>query len=809
MSSRHLALLALLALAGCKDLALPPLPGQAPPGSVSGRARLALPGQAQAVGAAGARVSLLGTADNPEPVETVADDQGYFRLGGLTSERGSLLLAADLDHDGKVDHQRLLSLQALRGGPGKDLSLGELLLVQNGLLRGKVLLGNVATASGHQGTVVYVPEGPFTTETSGDGSFALDGLPEGEFSVSYFHAGYEGAGPLPVTLEGGEERVLATTALVPLTYTQVPLAVQGTVGLAGGAPASGALVYLRGSQVVLSALADATGAFQFADVEVGVYELVVVRAGATTAVVSGLVFLSGPVVLAKVVLQPGQTADAGAPVPLTSDAGAATAVVGTTPRVRVVPFGPGGAPGCPGAGYRLQTGIDLNADGVLQASEVTPGEEVVVCLAPSVQLTPASATVCPLGGVVLTTWLDRNLDGVYEADAGEWVKETVLCSGVVANLDAGTPDAGPVMPAFCNPALPRQVQVGLQPTGLVVGDFDRDGHPDLALTSLTESSFGVYLSQADGTYLRRDQPTLARPRALATADLDGDGLLDVVVLASDTLQVFYGRADGAWDQPGSWPLGGGDVGGGVFLADLDHDQRLDVVVYDANRTLAVWLGAPGRTFTGPTVTRLSAGATPVDGQLADLDHDGWVDLVVGLLSYAGDTFSISLNAHDGGLAADSVISAGSYIAAGMSACDLDGDGFTDLAGSNDGDGGGKTIFWLFNLGDGTFGPARQDYVSATAHATRCGDVTGDGKPDLVASSIALGPISLLRNQGDGGFDAPVPHTWGLARLDPEGTFLLDANGDGSLDVLTYDGTSTLTLVLSSAPGCPVFLPDGG
>ena len=141
---------------------------------------------------------------------------------------------------------------------------------------------------------------------------------------------------------------------------------------------------------------------------------------------------------------------------------------------------------------------------------------------------------------------------------------------------------------------------------VIVADFNGDGILDLATSTEVGNNHGVYiwLGSGDGTF--NIQSTAADPtpaRSLFTADVNGDGKLDLVVgygtAVSDTTAtgVLLGNGDGTfaaptqysfWATPPNPPPAIGDIS--VVAGDFNGDGRMDFALLSSQKpTLEVFL----------------------------------------------------------------------------------------------------------------------------------------------------------------------------------------------------------------------------
>jgi cytochrome c-type biogenesis protein CcmH/NrfG len=162
-------------------------------------------------------------------------------------------------------------------------------------------------------------------------------------------------------------------------------------------------------------------------------------------------------------------------------------------------------------------------------------------------------------------------------------------------------------------------------------DLDGEGVPDAAFVD-DSGNVHAFLNLRGGVFRRETlPPRYGQAAALVAAELTGDSLFDLLVLARDgTLTLLTRRpTDGVWDtaevsRPGTV---GGDLEPGIarlIAADLDNNGASDIVAASAT-TSRILLGSGSRFTSLRDVVALGAQA------LVDLDGDGKLELV-GVLS---------------------------------------------------------------------------------------------------------------------------------------------------------------------------------
>jgi Ca2+-binding RTX toxin-like protein/6-phosphogluconolactonase (cycloisomerase 2 family) len=365
----------------------------------------------------------------------------------------------------------------------------------------------------------------------------------------------------------------------------------------------------------------------------------------------------------------------------------------------------------------------------------------------------------------------------------------------------GWEQISPVVTGFQN-AVHFEVVSGqaLMPYQLVAGDFDADGHVDLATTLYDNGKVAVMFNDGTGAFTVTDlNHGLLTAMSLSSGDMDGDGDLDLVTMlrGHDEVAVLLNDGLGSFDQADSEDLGGG--GGhaamGMKVGDLDGDGDLDVVTAntDTNTVSVLFNGTTAGTFdwseSGPVV--YAVGDTPRGLEVADLDGDG--DLDVAVADSVDEVLRILVNDGSGAFTTHGTLLPAGRHPRDIVAADLDGDGDLDLATSNS---NSDDISVFLNLGNMVFdSESRYSTGEKPQYKILAVDIDGDGVLDLVVPNQNDDMVSILRNEGDGTFRESEAFAVGDK---PWSITAADFDGDGDIDLVSTNfADASLSLLINT------------
>jgi hypothetical protein len=259
------------------------------------------------------------------------------------------------------------------------------------------------------------------------------------------------------------------------------------------------------------------------------------------------------------------------------------------------------------------------------------------------------------------------------------------------------------------------------PQNLITGDFNHDGKVDLAIANGSSHTIGVLLGVGDGTFGQLANYSLSNePYAIAAADLNGDGYLDLAVTAyndsASNVDILLGNSDNSGTFQAEVDIATG-TGYPEFVAlgDLNGDGKLDMAVTMQNgpiyySALVVALGNGDGTFQAPVAYPSSTqgggllNTELANVQMADFNGDGKLDLIY--VNYDLGTVGIMTGVGDGTLNSPVEFPTSGYVW-GMTLADVNNDGAMDVVMGNNYVGGVSVL--LNGNGSGT----QQNYTLAT------------------------------------------------------------------------------------------------
>jgi FG-GAP-like repeat/Bacterial Ig-like domain (group 3) len=322
--------------------------------------------------------------------------------------------------------------------------------------------------------------------------------------------------------------------------------------------------------------------------------------------------------------------------------------------------------------------------------------------------------------------------------------------------------------------------------------------------------------------------------SIAIGDLDGDGIADVVEAnacqasggncSNGELSVLLGNSDGTFRAATGYNSGG-VAGSSVAIGDVNGDGRPDLIMANEcqssgncdNGGVSVLLGNGDGTFQ--QAVSYSAGYVPVAVKIGDLNGDGHPDLIVANQYQCNNCtdggVSVLFGNGDGTFQAPVSYTSGALAATSVAVDDLNGDGHPDLVVTNEYQcqscGTGR-VSVLLNQGDGTFkAPVTYNAGGYAALSVAVGDVNGDGKPDLIATSLCKhsyncvnGIVQVLLGNDDGTFRLGASYSSG--GYGASSVVTADVNGDSKLDLVV--GNTCKSPSNCSIGGVSVLLGNG-
>jgi len=304
------------------------------------------------------------------------------------------------------------------------------------------------------------------------------------------------------------------------------------------------------------------------------------------------------------------------------------------------------------------------------------------------------------------------------------------------------------------------------------------------------------------------------PRHLA--DVNGDGLSDMVAFGNDGVFVHLATGDGSFESSNTFMSGYGWNGWWRtetprHLADINGDGMSDIVAFGGSGVyVALAIGDGHFQDIGKKLDGLGidTGWTVEKNprHLADINGDGLSDIV----AFGNDGVFVHLATGDGGFESTSTYMPG-YGWNGWwrtetprKLVDINGDGMSDIVAF-----GGSGVYVALAIGGGHFqdigkkldGLGIDTGWTVEKNPRHLADINGDGLPDIVA--FGNDGVFVHLATGDGGFESTSTYMPGYGwngwwRTDNP-RYLADINGDGMSDIVGF-GDAGIYIALATGQG---------
>jgi hypothetical protein len=290
-----------------------------------------------------------------------------------------------------------------------------------------------------------------------------------------------------------------------------------------------------------------------------------------------------------------------------------------------------------------------------------------------------------------------------------------------------------------------------------VADLNKDGFPELIISSYWDNGFRIYYGNAAGRFDSSVyMPTDVHGREIRCTDINKDGHIDIIATTSGSgrtisLHVFINKGDGTFHPKQSYPSML-DTCTEIFFTDKNNDGLMDVVVSSAFPWLLFYYQQPDGSF----VAKYRPTYTTARVAFGDVNQDNRDDLILLYSSFdnmpGSDSMLVLLNTGDMAFAVPYKVpqfGSNKIRPTQVRMADINNDGLQDMI-VNQLDMNGDyddTVFYMTGKPNAGFNEPVAVALPANVLYTQLVDIDKDGYIDLVASCDNKTIYTVFNNRG--------------------------------------------------------------
>jgi hypothetical protein len=292
---------------------------------------------------------------------------------------------------------------------------------------------------------------------------------------------------------------------------------------------------------------------------------------------------------------------------------------------------------------------------------------------------------------------------------------------------------------------------GVVEVDFLAADLNADGLVDIASTNLESDDVAIFFQRPLGGWLTLpdlllgDPEMVEAPDCIAAEDLNGDGLVDLVVGSRDlsSLMLYFQGDQGQYSLTPDSVLESSLIDPvDVLAADLDSNGLVDIMTANSGPgTLTAFFQIERGSYSDDPDLTLSSPTAPSSLATDDLNGDGLLDVVSA--NGLSDSLQIFLQTPDAGFSPSADLSLGDPVTTprplNVVLVDFNGDGCVDIASQNL-----TTVTVFLQAGPGQFA-ALPDVVLDVPFGLSmvAQDLDVDGEVDIAVTDFVGGVVSVF------------------------------------------------------------------